>query len=129
MGQPVKILDLAENLIRLSGYVPYTEIPIMETGLRKGEKLYEELLMKNEELVATSKQRIFIERQNRISPSVLNEKLMILKAALEAGSVDSVRQALKLIVPTYKDPEEVNEQAVAFGYSDMVKEIGREATA
>ena len=67
MGQPVKILDLAENLIKLSGYVPYVDIDIVETGLRPGEKLYEELLMKSDGLMKTTSSKIFIERQQEIS--------------------------------------------------------------
>lgn len=108
MGEPVKILDLAENLIRLSGYTPYVDIQIEETGLRPGEKLYEELLMKSEGLVQTKSSKIFIERQEEISPTEMKEKLAILSAALESGGRNTIQSALKLVVPTYKAPEEVN---------------------
>lgn len=108
MGEPVKILDLAENLIRLSGYTPYVDIQIEETGLRPGEKLYEELLMKSEGLVQTQSSKIFIERQEEISPTEMKEKLAILSAALESGGRNTIQSALKLVVPTYKAPEEVN---------------------
>ncbi len=60
MGQPVKILDLAENLIRLSGHIPYTDIDIVFTGLRPGEKLYEEILLDEEGLKSTSDEMIYI---------------------------------------------------------------------
>ena len=108
MGQPVKILDLAENLIKLSGYVPYVDIDIVETGLRPGEKLYEELLMKSDGLMKTTSSKIFIERQQEISQEEMDEKLDILHRALQAGGRENIRLAMKQVVPTYRDPEEVN---------------------
>ncbi len=63
MGSPVKITTLAENLIRIYGYEPYKEMPIVFTGLRPGEKLFEELLMKEEGLRSTANKKIFIGRQ------------------------------------------------------------------
>lgn len=120
MGHPVKILDLAENLIRLSGHIPYSEIPIVETGLRPGEKLYEELLMKSEELIATSNHKIFIERQKEISPLELQEKMNIILRSLETDSLGSMKRALKIVVPTYKDPEEVNARTVDLDYKELL---------
>ncbi len=108
MGQPVKILDLAENLIKLSGYVPYVDIDIVETGLRPGEKLYGELLMKSDGLMKTTSSKIFIERQQEISQEEMDEKLDILHKALQAGGRENIRLAMKQVVPTYRDPEEVN---------------------
>ncbi len=108
MGEPVKILDLAENIIRLSGYIPYTEIPIIEVGLRPGEKLYEELLMNSDELVATANQKIFIERQEEISKKEIKRKMKLLTASLESNSSEEIRNTLKKVVPTYRAPEEVN---------------------
>ena len=108
MGQPVKILDLAENLIKLSGYVPYVDIDIVETGLRPGEKVYEELLMKSDGLMKTTSSKIFIERQQEISQEEMDEKLDILHKALQAGGRENIRLAMKQVVPTYRDPEEVN---------------------
>ncbi len=108
MGQPVKILDLAENLIKLSGYVPYVDIDIVDTGLRPGEKLYEELLMKSDGLMKTTSSKIFIERQQEISQEEMDEKLDILHKALQAGGRENIRLAMKQVVPTYRDPEEVN---------------------
>jgi FlaA1/EpsC-like NDP-sugar epimerase len=109
MGQPIKIIELAENLIRLSGHIPYTEIPIIETGLRPGEKLYEELLMKSEELIATSNHKIFIERQKEISKVDLDLKIKFLRSAI-LQTPEEMKKALKAVVPTYCDPEEVNKK-------------------
>jgi FlaA1/EpsC-like NDP-sugar epimerase len=108
MGQPVKILDLAENLIRLSGLEPYKDIEIIETGLRPGEKLYEELLVRDEGLDKTSNELIFIERDKPLSMSELGLKLGVLKTALATESDASVKEALKSVVPTYRDPDVVN---------------------
>ena len=110
MGQPVKILDLAENLIKLSGYVPYVDIDIVETGLRPGEKLYEELLMKSDGLIKTTSSKIFIERQQEISQQEMDQKLEILRQALQRGDRESIRRAMKRVVPTFRDPEEVNRE-------------------
>ncbi len=112
MGKPVKILDLAENMIRLSGYEPYRDIDIIETGLRPGEKLYEELLIESETLTKTENSLIFIERDTPLSPEVLETKLNILKAAADSGDDNAARLALMAVIPTYHDPGEVNENAV-----------------
>ena len=108
MGQPVKIYDLAENMIRLSGAFG---IDIIETGLRPGEKLYEELLIKTEKLSRTENSLIFIEREDALDDDTLGEKLNILATACESGSDDAVRDALKQVVDTYRSPEEVNADA------------------
>ena len=111
MGKPIKILDLAENMIRLSGFEPYVDIEIRETGLRPGEKLYEELLIRPEELDKTDNNMIYIERSSPPDPKEIAEKLDILRAALKTGDDDTVRKALKQVVPTYHSPESVNDHA------------------
>ena len=75
MGEPVKIYDLAVSLIRLMGYEPNVDIPIIITGLRPGEKLYEELLMAEEGLVSTKHDKIFITQPMHLEEKELNEKL------------------------------------------------------
>ncbi len=114
MGKPVKIIDLAESIIRLSGLIPYQDIGIVETGLRPGEKLYEELLIKSETLDKTENDLIFIEKDTPFSREEVETRLNILRSALEQSSSCSdseiIKKALKSVVPTYRDPDEVNQQ-------------------
>lgn len=112
MGKPVKILDLAKSMIELSGA---QDIEIVETGLRAGEKLYEELLVKTDELDKTDNDLIFVEREDPISMEMLREKLAILGKACATGDDEIVRAALKETVPTYKSPEEVNDKLSMVG--------------
>lgn len=107
MGQPVKILDLAENLIQLSGV---QGIKIVETGLRPGEKLYEELLVKTEELDKTPNKMIFIERDTALSKEEISERMEILRKACDMGDDLMAKEALRKVVPTYKTPEEMNQK-------------------
>lgn len=103
MGKPVKILDMAESMIKLSGYEPYTEIDIVETGLRPGEKLYEELLIKEGSHKTTEDKKIFIETEKPVSWDEVDRKLRILSSACETGDEAKVREALHETVPTYKE--------------------------
>ena len=112
MGKPVKILELAENMIRLMGFEPYRDIEIEEVGLRPGEKLYEELLIKTEELDKTDSNMIFVERDKPLSRAAIEEKLALLRQALATEDDEAVRRALKQVVPTYQAPERVNARAV-----------------
>lgn len=107
MGQPVKILDLAENMIKLSGA---HDIEIIETGLRPGEKLYEELLIKSDTLTKTDNDLIFIEKDTPLSKEEINEKLQVLKKAIESEDDNDAREALRSVVPTFRRPEEINKQ-------------------
>ena len=108
MGKPVHILELAENMIRLSGFEPYKDIDIVETGLRPGEKLYEELLVKTEDLDKTDNDQIFVERDKDLDPEEIKKKLEILTQAVETEDDARCRQALKQVVETFREPEEVN---------------------
>ena len=112
MGRPVKIIELAENMIRLSGYEPYRDIEIVETGLRPGEKLYEELLVASRDLEKTGNGMIFVEHQPPVTPEELERKLTLLNDALEktvrTEDVSCIREVLHRVVPTFHEPEEVN---------------------
>lgn len=101
MGKPVKILTLAENLIKLSGYVPYKDIQIQFTGLRPGEKLFEELLMSEEGLETTDNSLIYIGQPIDIDENLLFDTLDKMKAVMYDDSAD-VRALVSSIVPTYK---------------------------
>ena len=110
MGEPVKIYDLAVSLIKLLGYEPNVDIPIEITGLRPGEKLYEEILMSEEGLTSTKHNKIFITEPMSITMEELEEKLEKLKELLklEKDENSEVKRYIKEIVPTFKEPEEVN---------------------
>ena len=115
MGKPVRIYDLAVNMIRLSGFEPHVDIKIEEIGLRPGEKLFEELLMKTETLDKTENNMIFIERDQPYTRAEVEEKLEILKQAVEdskdeLGS-EKVKTAIVATVPTFRDPEVINKKA------------------
>ena len=127
MGKPVKILDLAESMIRLSGFEPYTDIDIVETGLRPGEKLYEELLVKPGELNRTSNELIFVEQEAPVDAAALQEKLDILRQALESNDNEKMRDALKKAVLTFKAPEEIN--ADAKNSEEMKRAAGKQRSA
>ena len=119
MGQPVKILDLAESMIRLSGV---SGIEIVETGLRPGEKLYEELLVKTESLTKTENSLIFIEKDTPLPRQEIDRRIRLLEEAVDTGSDETVRRALKAVVPTYRSPEEVNAKAEQAEEMKMQKE-------
>ncbi len=114
MGEPVKILTLAENLIRLSGLEPYRDIAIEEIGLRPGEKLYEELLVASGDLRKTANEKIFVEQQQSIDPERVMDALVQLDKAV-SGETDraALVALLKSLVPTYRAPEEVNAETVS----------------
>ena len=105
MGEPVRIDDLARNMIRLSGFEPDVDIPIVYTGLRPGEKLYEELLMNDEGLDKTPNELIFIGHFNDFDRELLLERLDELDHACRCDSCD-IRPLLRQIVPTYHPAEE-----------------------
>ncbi len=115
MGKPVKIYDLAVNMIRMMGLEPGKDIEIREIGLRPGEKLYEELLMKNENQIKTESSMIFIEQDEPLSRKEVDEKLNRLLEAVEASkedlNSDKIRLAVKETVPTFIDPKEANKNA------------------
>ena len=100
MGEPVKILDVAKKMIRLSGHVPGKDIKIEFTGLRPGEKLYEELLIDEKNLVQTENERIFVAQMGEINTTEVCKKLRVLiEHAYEEGK--GIREDIKEIVPEY----------------------------
>jgi FlaA1/EpsC-like NDP-sugar epimerase len=108
MGQPVHIVRLAENLIRMYGKVPYKDVEIKFTGLRPGEKLKEELLMDEEGLQKTSNELIFIGKQIHLDGDVFIKKLRKLRNAANENLNEAAIEALHEIVPTFITPEEFN---------------------
>ena len=108
MGKPVKIVTLAENLIRMYGKVPYKDVEIKFTGLRPGEKIKEELLMNEEGLTKTSNKLIFIGKQIEIEEEDFAERLCVLRDAAKENDEALAVQALHDMVPTFTTPEEFN---------------------
>lgn len=106
MGAPVKILDLAENMIRLMGYEPYKDIEIQFTGLRPGEKLYEELLMDEEGLKETPNKLIHIGKPINMNYDKFMEDLKNLMIAANNDS-ETIKKTVSSIVPTY-NPKNVD---------------------
>lgn len=104
MGEPVKIVDLAEDLIRLSGFEPYSEIDIRFTGIRPGEKLYEEILTAEEGTTATKHKRIYIARPIDINEALLEKALAQFASRNWADHRDELLDLLKTLVPTYQKP-------------------------
>ncbi|MFZ7131646.1 MAG: polysaccharide biosynthesis protein [Eubacteriales bacterium] len=109
MGEPVKIVNLAEDLIRLCGYEPHKDIPIEYVGLRPGEKLYEELLLDEEGIESTKHTKILIGKPMDIDYKIVLRNLSVLQDAIDHNSTD-IKQIMMKIVHTYKpiDIEEFN---------------------
>lgn len=108
MGQPVKILDLAENLIRLSGLEPYKDIDIVFTGLRPGEKLYEELLISGEGMRKTSNKKIFICKQIDVDEKAFEKDLATLIGLAKENKAPEVKEQLHIMIPTYKQEPRID---------------------
>ena len=112
MGKPVRIYDLAVNMIKLSGLTPDVDIKIEEIGLRPGEKLFEELLIKSETLSKTDNNMIFVEKDTPLPRAEVDEKIEMLTNAVKVAEheieSEAIKQAFKATVPTYHDPEEIN---------------------
>ena len=101
MGEPVKIVTLAENMIKMMGYKPYEDIQIKFTGLRPGEKLYEELLMKEEGLKKTDNNKIFIGKQMTIDTDKFTKDLEEMREICATNDKSRVIEKLKVLVPTF----------------------------
>ena len=109
MGEPIRIMDLAEKIIRFYGYEPNKDMPIKFTGLRPGEKLYEELLSKEERdrLIATEHRKIFVVPTAEIDVDWFNQRLRLLEEEIENGFVETeerkgaIQSLVKEMVPSY----------------------------
>ncbi len=108
MGKPVKIYDLAQNIIKLSGYKPGVDIEIKEIGLRSGEKLYEELMTKEEGLISTKHSKIFIGKQVDIDEAKIEADIKMLIDAADTQDNEVIRRALHKAVPTFSEPDVIN---------------------
>ena len=110
MGEPVKIYDLAKSLIELSGYTLGKDMEIEITGMRPGEKLYEELLMDEENLEETKHEKIFITEPMELTMEDIENKLDMFRKILddETTSKEDIKESMKKCVPTYKEPQEIN---------------------
>lgn len=115
MGESVKIYDMAVNLIKLSGYEPNVDIQIKITGLRPGEKLYEELLMAEEGLTQTQHDKIHIAKPMNIDMDMIENKLEKLRVLLKTANNDDkerIKDTIKQIVPTFRDGKELNQEKI-----------------
>lgn len=110
MGHPVRIADLAKNMIRLAGLVPGKDIEITYTGLRPGEKLYEELLNQKETTLPTSNQKILVAKVREYDFDVVTEQIQALINEAQRGKVFPVVKKMKKIVPEFKSKNSVYEQ-------------------
>lgn len=110
MGEPVRILDLAKNLIKFSGFEVGVDIQIEFSGLRPGEKLYEELLLSEEGLLDTEHEKIFIGRPIDVNREKIMECLNLLKEVVDDEDIDKIQVIMRKLVTTYINPEEANKK-------------------
>lgn len=106
MGKPIKIVDLAKEMIRLAGYRPDVDIPIVFTGLRPGEKLFEEILTKNE--IPTKNEKIFIAKMAEIDEQKLTDGLNQFQRGLKEGNKDILIKVLNNLVPKYQNHQNIS---------------------
>ncbi|ACF14606.1 polysaccharide biosynthesis protein CapD [Chloroherpeton thalassium ATCC 35110] len=105
MGEPVKIVDMATELIKLSGLVPNKDIRIEFTGIRPGEKLYEELLTSEEGTNSTHHEKIYVAKKGSMDSEVFENYLESLFFAASSGNGEDVKRVLKKIIPTFSYTE------------------------
>ncbi len=118
MGEPVRILDLAEDMIRLSGLTPYEDIDIVFTGAKQGEKLFEELEITGEDLVKTRHPKIFIGRIASYSPDRVGDAVRQFQAAVDHADEAAVRRAFNAVLP---EASVVERTAAAASNADKAK--------
>ncbi|TJZ60467.1 polysaccharide biosynthesis protein [Sphingobacterium olei] len=110
MGKSVKIVDLAVKMIKLSGYIPYQDIDIKFTGLRPGEKLYEELLNDLENTLPTHHQKIMIAKVRENNFDSINQQISILFEVIKTQNNLNIVRQMKAIVPEFKSQNSIYEQ-------------------
>ena len=101
MGEPVKIRDLALQMIELSGLIPEKDIPLQYTGLRPGEKLYEELLIDPDQSQPTKHPRIFCSEEPLPGAKILQKEISVLREAITQRDISSALDSMKRLVPEY----------------------------
>jgi FlaA1/EpsC-like NDP-sugar epimerase len=126
MGEPIKILDLAEDMIRLSGLQPFEDIDIIFTGIRNGEKLFEELEITGENLLKTKHPKIFIGKIATYSADHVSQVLSSFRHALDENDIDKIRRLLNHFLPeaniTESEPIISAQSASAVGAERMIKQ-------
>jgi FlaA1/EpsC-like NDP-sugar epimerase len=134
MGEPVKIVDLARSMIRLSGFEPEAEIEILFTGIRPGEKLYEEILTSAEGIGATRHQRIFVARPDDTDPKALERLLTLTKRLDFTAAEEDVANLLRTLLPVFRRDKQgpmpdKGSQEVAYKYMKDAVRHGSGAVA
>ena len=125
MGEPVKIADFAENFIRLSGFIPHKEIQIKYTGLRPGEKLFEELFDKTEKSVSTFHSKLMMAIPEVISLPLLNKYMSELEQAVLNYTVDEVETIIQKIVPNFRNIRSIPLVQKERSHSKDIRDNGR----
>ena len=103
MGEPVRILDLAYKMIRQAGLIPEKDIKIVETGLRPGEKLFEELLLDKSKHIKTKNDKIFVEKCEKVFP--IEQEISKISSAFELDNNDDIKNLLAEMIESYKRPQ------------------------
>ncbi len=128
MGDPIKILHLAEQVIRLSGFDPYRDIDIVETSIRPGEKLFEEILTHKEDFNRTSHERLFIAKQDRIDYSRIGIAMERAQRAIRMGDWRVALDVLREFVPEYTPGAHLLPPAAPVERSEIVVAAAMETT-
>lgn len=105
MGKPVKIIDLAEKMVRQAGYTPYVDMDIIEIGLRPGEKMYEELLLEVSKHSRTDNDKIFVEEREEVRP--IEDEIKEISQAFSMEENEDIKHLLAKIITTYKEPQSI----------------------
>lgn len=105
MGKPVKIIDLAEKMVRQAGYTPYVDMDIIEIGLRPGEKMYEEILLEVSKHTKTDNNKIFVEEREPVKP--IEDEIVEISKVFSMEDNEDIKHLLAKIITTYKEPQKI----------------------